>query len=159
MSFQLEVFNNSSICKFLKITHQIVDHLNTLDFQKCFVWISCRCDVLELCFTKNFKKISLTPKGLWVPYMEFRAFGQAVVNANFFWNFWNFLRLYIWMVAFQWDATRHIWTHGSKVMRFLRFQPKLGHAVSHCQCSRICPNLPKTAKIYQLAWGTLKCHQ
>jgi hypothetical protein len=28
-------------------------------------------------------------------------------------------------------------------MRFLRFQPKLGHAVSHCQCSKICPKLPK----------------
>jgi hypothetical protein len=23
------------------------------------------------------------------------------------------------MVAFQWDATRNIWTHGSKVLRFL----------------------------------------
>jgi hypothetical protein len=34
-------------------------------------------------------------------------------------------------------------------MRFLRFQPKLGHAVSHCQCSKICPKLPKTAKICQ----------
>jgi hypothetical protein len=32
-------------------------------------------------------------------------------------------------------------------MRFLRFQPKLGHAVIHCQCSRICLNLPKLAKI------------
>jgi hypothetical protein len=47
----------------------------------------------------------------------------------------------------QWDSTRNIWTYGSKVMRFLRFQPKLGHAVSHCQCSKICPTLPKIAKI------------
>jgi hypothetical protein len=49
------------------------------------------------------------------------------------------------MVAFQRDATRNIWTYGSKVMRFLRFQPKLGHAVSHYQCSKICPKLPKFA--------------
>jgi hypothetical protein len=53
----------------------------------------------------------------------------------------------MWIVAFQWDSTRIVWTYGSKIMRFLRFQPKFGHAVSHCQCSRICPNLPKTAKI------------
>jgi hypothetical protein len=45
------------------------------------------------------------------------------------------------MVAFQWDATRNIRTYGSNVMRFLRFQPKLGHAVSHCQCSKICPKM------------------
>jgi hypothetical protein len=32
-------------------------------------------------------------------------------------------------------------------MRFLRFQPKLGHVDSHYQCSRICQNLPKFAKI------------
>jgi hypothetical protein len=31
-------------------------------------------------------------------------------------------------------------------MRFIRFQPKLGHDVSHCQCSRIYPNLPKSAQ-------------
>jgi hypothetical protein len=33
----------------------------------------------------------LTPKGLWVPYMEFRDFGQATVNAIIFLIFWNFL--------------------------------------------------------------------
>jgi hypothetical protein len=55
------------------------------------------------------------------------------------------------MVAFQWAATHNIWTYGSKVMRFLRFQAKLGHAVSHCQCSKICPKLPKNE--------TLKFHQ
>jgi hypothetical protein len=49
------------------------------------------------------------------------------------------------MVTFQWNATHKVWTHGSKVMRFLRFQPKLGHAVNHYQCSIICP---KFAKIY-----------
>jgi hypothetical protein len=32
-------------------------------------------------------------------------------------------------------------------MRILRFQPKLGHAGSHCQCSKIYPKLPKFAKI------------
>jgi hypothetical protein len=31
-------------------------------------------------------------------------------------------------------------------MRFLRFQPKLGHVVSHCQCIKIYPKLPKTAQ-------------
>ena len=65
------------------------------------------------------------------------------------------------MVAFQWDATRNIWTYGSKVMRFLRFQPKLGHAISHCQCSKNCPKLPKTAQICQNLPKdeTLKFHQ
>jgi hypothetical protein len=29
----------------------------------------------------------------------------------------------------------------------LRFQPKLGHVVNHCQCNKIGPNLPKIAKI------------
>jgi hypothetical protein len=32
-------------------------------------------------------------------------------------------------------------------MRFLRFQPNFGHAVSYSQCSKICPKLPKFAKI------------
>jgi hypothetical protein len=43
-------------------------------------------------------------------------------------------------------------------MRFLRFEPKFGHAVSHCQCSKICPKLPKTAKIYlkMKLWNTTK---
>jgi hypothetical protein len=31
-------------------------------------------------------------------------------------------------------------------MRFLRFKPKFGHALSHCQCSKICPKLPKIAQ-------------
>jgi hypothetical protein len=30
----------------------------------------------------------------------------------------------------------------------LRYQPKFGHALSHYQCSRICPKLPKIAKIF-----------
>jgi hypothetical protein len=34
-------------------------------------------------------------------------------------------------------------------MRFLRFQPKLRHAVSHCQCSKICPKLPNLPKSAQ----------
>jgi hypothetical protein len=38
-------------------------------------------------------------------------------------------------------------------MRFL-----IRHAVSHCQCSKICPNLPKTAQ-RQLVQETLKFHQ
>jgi hypothetical protein len=52
------------------------------------------------------------------------------------------------LVAFQWDATCKVWTYDSKVMRFLRFHPKFGHTVTHCQCNRICPNLPTIAKIY-----------
>jgi hypothetical protein len=32
-------------------------------------------------------------------------------------------------------------------MRFLRFQVKFEHAVNHCQCSKICPILPKTAQM------------
>jgi hypothetical protein len=32
-------------------------------------------------------------------------------------------------------------------MRFSSFQPKFGHAVSHCQCNIICQKLPKTTKI------------
>jgi hypothetical protein len=63
------------------------------------------------------------------------------------------------MVAFQWDATRNIWTYGSKVMRFLRFQLMLGHAASHCQCSKICPKLPKITQICQnlpKVWNSAK---
>jgi hypothetical protein len=55
------------------------------------------------------------------------------------------------MVAFQWAAPCNIWTHGSWVRAFLRFQPNFGHALSHCQCSKFCPNLPKDE--------TLKFHQ
>jgi hypothetical protein len=62
------------------------------------------------------------------------------------------------MVAFQWDAPCSIWIHGSWVRAFLRFQPCFRHALSHCECSKICPKLPKVAQ-KQLAWGTLKCHQ
>jgi hypothetical protein len=54
------------------------------------------------------------------------------------------------MVAFQWDATRYVWTHGSKVMRFLRFQPKFGMLltfVNAAESTQICPKLPKFAKI------------
>jgi hypothetical protein len=74
------------------------------------------------------------------------------------------------LVLFFEDLTdnSNIWTHGSKIMRFLSFQPKLGHAVNQCQYSRICPNVPKTTQNYQnltksaqrqLARGTFKCHQ
>jgi hypothetical protein len=62
------------------------------------------------------------------------------------------------LVAFQWAAIRKVWTYGSKVMRFLRFQPKFGHAISHCLCSKICPKLPKFAKICPKTklWNTTK---
>jgi hypothetical protein len=30
-------------------------------------------------------------------------------------------------------------------MKFLRFQVIFGHAVSHCQCSKFCPKLQKSA--------------
>jgi hypothetical protein len=55
------------------------------------------------------------------------------------------------MVAFQLDATHNVWTHGSKVMRFLIFQPKFGHAltiVNAVESAQFCPKLPKSAKIY-----------
>jgi hypothetical protein len=32
-------------------------------------------------------------------------------------------------------------------MRFLRFQVIFGHAVTHCQYSKICPKLPKSAVV------------
>jgi hypothetical protein len=43
-------------------------------------------------------------------------------------------------------------------MRFLRFQPKFGHAASHCLCSKICPKLPKFAIICPKTklWNTTK---
>jgi hypothetical protein len=43
-------------------------------------------------------------------------------------------------------------------MRFLRFQPKFGHAVNHCLYSKICPKLPKFAKICpkMKLWNTTK---
>jgi hypothetical protein len=58
------------------------------------------------------------------------------------------------MVAFQWAIACNIWTHGWKVMGFWRLQPKFGHALSHCECRKICPNLPKSTQ----RW-TLKFHQ
>jgi hypothetical protein len=90
--------------------------------------------------------------------MVFCIFGQSTVNAINLWIFWTFLRLSIWMVAFQWDAPCSIWIHGSWVTGFLRFQPCFVHTLSHCQCSRICPKLPKSARRL-LTWETLKCHQ
>jgi hypothetical protein len=39
-----------------------------------------------------------------------------------------------------------IWIHGLRVMGFWRFQPYFGHALSHCQCSKFCPKLPKFAQ-------------
>jgi hypothetical protein len=43
-------------------------------------------------------------------------------------------------------------------MRFLRFQPKFGHAISHCQCRKFCPKLPKSAQICLKTklWNTTK---
>jgi hypothetical protein len=41
--------------------------------------------------------LHLTPKDLWVPYMEFRDFGQAIVNAIIFFIFETFCK----------DAPRH----------------------------------------------------
>jgi hypothetical protein len=82
---------------------------------------------------------------------SFCTFGQATINAIIFWFFETFW----WIVAFQWDATRSVWTHGSKIMRFLRFQPKFRHVVSHYQCSKICPNLPKANKLEEL-WNATK---
>jgi hypothetical protein len=65
------------------------------------------------------------------------------------------------MVAFQWVIPCNIWTHGSWVRAFLRFQPCFRHALSHSLCNKFCPKLPKTAKICQnLPKGeTLKYHQ
>ena len=40
-------------------------------------------------------------------------------------------------------------------MRFLRFLLKFRHALSHCQCSKICPKLPKSIQ-RQLIQETLK---
>jgi hypothetical protein len=36
-----------------------------------------------------------------------------------------------------------------KSYEVLIFHVKFGHAVSHCQCSKICPKLPKIAQNYQ----------
>jgi hypothetical protein len=62
------------------------------------------------------------------------------------------------MVAFQWAVACNIWTHCWKVMGFWRFQPKFGHALSHCECMKICPKLPKFAKICpkMKLWNTTK---
>jgi hypothetical protein len=63
----------------------------------------------------------LTPKGLWIPYMEFWEFGQAAVNAINFSIFWNFL----WRCALQYAMREYkfriFWTYGSKVMGIWSF--------------------------------------
>jgi hypothetical protein len=51
------------------------------------------------------------------------------------------------MVAFQWAIPCNIWTRGSWVRAFLRFQPCFGHALSHCLCGKFCPKLLKFAQI------------
>jgi hypothetical protein len=62
------------------------------------------------------------------------------------------------MVTFQWDSPCNIWTHGWKVMGFLRFQPKLG-MLSTIVNARIfaqtCPNLPKDISLEEL-WNATK---
>jgi hypothetical protein len=62
------------------------------------------------------------------------------------------------MVAFQWGTPCSIWIHGLRVMEFWRFQPCFGHALSHCQCNKLCPKLSKFAKICLKTklWNTIK---
>ena len=53
------------------------------------------------------------------------------------------------MVAFQRNATSNIWILASKIMRFLRFQPKFKQSLNLCQCGKICPKLI-TLKNYEI---------
>ena len=50
------------------------------------------------------------------------------------------------MVAFQWVVACNIWTHSWKFIEYWRFQPCFVHALSHCECSKIYPKLPKFAQ-------------
>jgi hypothetical protein len=48
-----------------------------------------------------------------------------------------------------------------KSYEVLRFQPKFGHALNHCQCSKICPKLLKLPKFAKIClklklWNTTK---
>jgi hypothetical protein len=75
--------------------------------------------------------IHLTPKGLWVPYTEFKDFGHAT-TIPIFWNFfggWEIQR------AFQQAITHKILTLFAKVVTFSFFPFKWGHVVSLCHNS------------------------
>jgi hypothetical protein len=92
---------------------------------------------------------SLTPKGPRPPKRPFLIFGRlpyapkVVEVSKISW------KEYLWIIPFQWDVPCNILTDSSKVMGFWKFQPKFGHALSHCECSNFCPKLPKTAQNYQ----------
>jgi hypothetical protein len=62
------------------------------------------------------------------------------------------------MIAFQRAAPSSILIHGWLVRGFLRFQPCFKLALSHCQCCKFYPKLPKFAKICSKTklWNTTK---
>jgi hypothetical protein len=66
-------------------------------------------------------------------------------SSFFFWVFCNSLPNQVEHTWLKFQVCK-VWTYGSKVMRFLRFQAKFGHVVSHYLCSKICPKLPKSAQ-------------
>jgi hypothetical protein len=85
-----------------------------------------------------------------VTEMDFCVLGQATMNAINFWIFWNFLRLKIWMVAFQQAIACNIWTHGWKLWDFEDFSPSSGMlsaTVNAGKSAQNCQNLQKFAKM------------
>jgi hypothetical protein len=58
----------------------------------------------------------LTPKGPWLPYMEFRDFGHTSTIPICHWIFWNFFGRWEIQKAFQQAITRKIWTFNVGVM-------------------------------------------
>jgi hypothetical protein len=53
-----------------------------------------------------------------------------------------------WKTYGKWLLTEDLEVR-DEVMKFLRFE----HALNHCQCNKICPNLPKFIQ-RQLVWKT-----
>jgi hypothetical protein len=94
----------------------------------CSIWIFKNIKILVLysnvqiysfCLIKSC--MLLTPKGLWVLYMEFRNFGHATMILIYNWIFWNFFGRKEIQRAFQQAFTPKILTLLQKLWSFFFF--------------------------------------
>ena len=97
----------------------------------------------------------LTPKGLWIPCMKFRDFGNATMIPICNLIFWNFFGGWEIERAFQQAITCKILILFAEVMMFSFFPFKWTFVVSHCHSSWICPKLPKTTKFVKFCLKTI----
>jgi hypothetical protein len=64
-------------------------------------------------------------------------------------NFLKLLEVVDMDGSFPMRCYMQVWTYGSKVMRFLRFQVIFGHAINNANAAnsaQICPKLPKSTQ-------------